>query len=111
MSDSENEIIEEKVRQIKGFYINITIYVAVFLGCVIAWLAMGGGVFWPIWVLLGCGITAFSEGLRIGVFPVLSDIFPFLRDEWEENEKKRLLKHRKKPTKKQNVEGASSKKS
>ncbi|MBX9976698.1 MAG: 2TM domain-containing protein, partial [Alphaproteobacteria bacterium] len=81
-----------KVKQLKGFYINLTVYTAVFFGCVIAWLAMGGGAFWPIWVLLGCGIAAFSEGLRLGMLPVLSDILPFLRDDWEEKQTKILLK-------------------
>lgn len=112
MSDQEHEKIEEKIQQIKGFYINVTVYVAIFVGCVIAWLAMGGGAFWPIWVLLGCGIAAFSEGLRIGMLPVLSDILPFLRDDWEESQKKRLLKHAKKQDeKRQNLEKQSRKKS
>lgn len=96
MSEHLEEKVSEKVQQIKGFYINITVYCAVFVGCIVAWLAMGGGAFWPIWVLLGCGIAAFSEGLRIGMLPVLSDIFPFLRDDWEETQKKRLLKGMKK---------------
>lgn len=84
--------VAHKVKQIRGFYINLTVYCAVFFGCVIAWLAMGGGAFWPIWVLIGCGVAAFSEALRLGLLPVLGDILPFLRDDWEEAQKKNVLK-------------------
>jgi hypothetical protein len=86
-----NEKTLHKVKQLKNFYINMTIYTAVFIGCVIAWLAMGGGPFWPIWVLLGCGIAAFSEGIRLGMLPVLSDILPFLREDWEEKQTQSIL--------------------
>lgn len=97
--------IDERVRQIRGFYISLTTYTAVFIICVIAWLAMGGGAFWPIWVFLGCGIAAFSEGLRLDMLPFLSDILPFLKKDWEEKTKAALLKEQKntnsaKPSKK-----------
>lgn len=84
--------ISNKIKQIKGFYINLTVYCAVFFGCIIAWLAMGGGVFWPIWVLIGCGVAAFSEAMRLGLLPILGDILPFLRDEWEERQRKQIMK-------------------
>ncbi len=105
-----NEKISQKVKQIKGFYINLTVYIAIFFACVIAWMAMGGGAFWPIWVLMGCGIAAFSEGLRIGMLPVLSDILPFLREDWEEKQKKTLLKHLEKEDQKAKSPKSSAKK-
>ncbi len=95
MGASPEEIklrIANKVKQIRGFYVNLTVYSAVFFGCIIAWLAMGGGAFWPIWVLIGCGVAAFSEGLRLGLLPVLGDILPFLREDWEDHQKKQIMK-------------------
>jgi hypothetical protein len=92
MSQNAHEKIEQRVREVKGFYINLTVYIAVFIGCIVAWMAMGGGAFWPIWVLLGCGVAAFAEGLRLGMLPILSEILPFLRDDWEETKKKELMK-------------------
>lgn len=89
---SEEEIkIRERVKSLKEFYTNLVIYSMICLACIIIWLSTGGG-FWPIWVIFALGISAAIQGLRLGIFPMLVDIFPFLKPEWEEQQVKTLLK-------------------
>jgi hypothetical protein len=80
----------EYLRQLKNFYTNLVIYGTVFAICFLIWLANGGS-FWPIWVLLALGASAFIQGLKLGIFPMLKDLFPFLRSDWEEQRLKEIF--------------------
>jgi fatty acid desaturase len=68
----ENEkLIRERVKALKDFYTNLVVYAAICLACIIIWLSTGGG-FWPIWVIIGLAISAGFQGLRLGIFPMIS---------------------------------------
>lgn len=87
----ENETqIRERVKALKEFYTNLVVYAAICLACIIIWLSTGGG-FWPIWVIFGLAISVGFQGLRLGIFPMISDILPFLKPEWEEDQIKSMM--------------------
>lgn len=87
----ENEIkIRERVKTLKEFYTNLVVYGVICLACIIIWLSTGGG-FWPIWVIFALAISAGIQGLRLGIFPMLGDVLPFLKPEWEEQQVKTML--------------------
>ncbi len=87
---SDEREIREKVRALRQFYTNLMIYGAVSVMCFLIW-AMTGGYFWPIWVILGFVGSSILQGIKLGMFPVLEDIFPFLKPDWEEEQVKTLL--------------------
>jgi hypothetical protein len=74
------------VRELRTFYIHLTIYGAVSLLCVLLWVCMGGGAFWPLWVILGFATAAVLEGLPINKIPQLDEYLPFLSQEWERDQ-------------------------
>ena len=88
--DREKEV-REKVRALRQFYTNLMIYGAITLLCLCIWVTTGGS-FWPLWVFLGFVISAFLQGIKVGMFPIVEDIFPFLKPEWEEEKIKDHLK-------------------
>lgn len=75
--------IREKIKMLRQFYTNLMIYAAIGLLCLCVWITTGG-TFWPLWVILGFVISAFLQGIKLGMFPIVEDIFPFLKPEWEE---------------------------
>lgn len=89
MIDNEQKA-REYLRQLKTYYTNLVIYGAVLLTCLVVWVSTGGS-FWPMWVLLALGASAFVQGLKLGIFPMLKDLFPFLRPDWEEKRLKELF--------------------
>lgn len=88
---NENETqIRERIKALKEFYTNLVVYGVICIACIIIWLSTGGG-FWPIWVIFALGISAAIQGLRLGIFPMIGDVLPFLKPEWEEEQVKSLL--------------------
>ena len=67
------ELINEQ-----SFYINLTVYAFVLFVCILIWLFMGCGPFWPIWVACGFGISLFLEASKADWIPFLKEYFPFL---------------------------------
>lgn len=80
----------EYLKQLKAFYTNLVIQSAIFVICLVVWLSTGGS-FWPIWILLAFGASAFIQALQLGVFPMFKDLFPFLRPDWEEKRLKEIF--------------------
>ena len=78
--------LRKKIHALKTFYTNLFIYSAVCVACIIIWLSMGGGAFWPIWVIFGCGLAAVLQAVSLGQIPKLHEIFPFLSPSWEEEQ-------------------------
>ncbi|MBW8308509.1 MAG: 2TM domain-containing protein [Candidatus Paracaedibacteraceae bacterium] len=92
MYESENTI-RERIRELKEYYTNVVIYGVVIFACLIIWMTTGGP-FWPIWVIVALGAVALLKGIRLGLFPKLSEIFPFLRSDWEEEQIRRALEEK-----------------
>jgi 2TM domain len=89
MSKSENQI-RERIRELKEYYTNLVIYGLVVVACLVIWMS-SGGTFWPIWVIVAFGAVSFLRGVRLGLFPKLGEIFPFLNSDWEDEQVKAAL--------------------
>ena len=84
-------LLRKKIHALKTFYTNLFIYATVCVACIIIWLSMGGGAFWPIWVIFGCGLAAILQAVSLGQIPKLHELFPFLSPSWEEEQVKHQL--------------------
>lgn len=103
MTIDNEQAAREYLRQLKDYYIGLATKGAIILLCIVIWLFTGGG-FWPIWVILAFGVHAFIGGVQLGVFPMLQDLFPFLRKDWEETQLKKILDQEKAATDKNTQE-------
>ncbi len=88
---SDRETIKKQLEIIKELYINILIYAVVSIVCVVIWISMGFGPFWPIWVILSFSVVAFIQAVRAGQLPKMLECIPFLKPEWENAQMERLL--------------------
>jgi len=91
MAKKTEEEIREEVTRLKHFYMMLCKYGALCLLAVLIWASTGEGHFWPIWVVLGGGIFVALEAVHIGKLPVLEEIFPFLKSDWEDEQIKQRL--------------------
>ncbi len=85
LSEQEREAMEY-VRDIKSFYINFGIYLAVMVFLLILNLLNNPDNLWVIWPAIGWGIGIVIHGL--GVF----EIFSPLGDDWEKRQIERRLR-------------------
>ena len=83
--------IRERVRELRVYYTNLVVYAGVAGSCILVWLLNGAGAFWPIWPIMGFGIAAALQGVRLGQLKAVEDFLPFLTSEWEEKQVKSLL--------------------
>jgi hypothetical protein len=86
MHHEEESKIRERLKELKTFYTNLVIYGGVSIACILIWLLTGAGAFWPIWPIFGFALAALLQGIRLGALPMLEDIFPFLKPDWEEKQ-------------------------
>ncbi|MDP3371786.1 MAG: 2TM domain-containing protein [Candidatus Paracaedibacteraceae bacterium] len=84
--DEELRCLRLKIRELREFYKSLLIYGIVCVLSIIVWLSMGAGVFWPIWVILGCGINVGLKALTLGQLPWVEECFPFLGSKWEDDQ-------------------------
>lgn len=88
---TNRETIQKQLETLKELYINILIYSAISVVCIIIWISMGFGPFWPIWVMLSFSVAAFIQAIRAGQLPKMLEYIPFLKPEWENAQIERLL--------------------
>ncbi len=86
MAHHEEEI-KERIRELRDYYTSLVIHGIVVIVCFLIWLTTGGA-FWPLWVLISLGTVSVIKGIRLGLFPQLSEYFPFLSKEWEDEQYK-----------------------
>lgn len=84
--------VKARVKELRNFYIDLTLYGAVNLGLILIWAISGGGYFWPIWVIVGWGIGMVLKAISLDMIPALADLFPFFDKTWEEQQIKRMMK-------------------
>ena len=80
------------VKKLRRFYTDVLIYAVVNLGLILIWARSGGGPFWPIWVIVGWGIGLGVHAFSLGLLPQIDVMVPFLTNEWEDQEVRRLMK-------------------
>ena len=90
VSDDEREALEY-VRDIKGFYTHLAVYVVTMTAMAIANLVLTPDRIWFIWSALGWGLGVASHGL------VVFEVFSFFSANWEKQQIKKRLERRHKP--------------
>lgn len=90
-STEDEHYARTKLRELKKFYTDLLIYGVVCICSIIVWLSMGAGTFWPIWVIIGCGINIGLRAITLGQIPMLEEFFPFLGNAWEESQLEKIL--------------------
>lgn len=95
MTIDDEQKAREHLSRLKNYYTGLSIKGAIFLICLFMWLFTGGAP-WPLWVFLAFGIHAFIGGVQLGIFPMLPDMFPFLRNDWEEKQLRKIIEEEKK---------------
>ncbi|MES2252651.1 MAG: 2TM domain-containing protein [Pseudomonadota bacterium] len=90
-SVQDEQFARAKLRELKKFYTDLLIYGVVCACSIIVWLSMGAGIFWPIWVIIGCGIDVGLKAISLGQVPWLEEFFPFLGSTWEESQLEKVL--------------------
>lgn len=93
--DKEHQV-RERVRELRVYYTNLVVYAGVSIACILIWLLNGAGAFWPIWPIMAFGIAAALQGARLGQLKSLEEWFPFLSQDWEDNQIKSMMKDDKK---------------
>ncbi len=89
----DRETIKKQLETLKEFYTNLLIYALISIICIVIWISMGFGAFWPIWVIFGLSISAFIQAVRAGQLPKILEYIPFLKPEWENEQIERLLQN------------------
>jgi hypothetical protein len=88
------------VRYLKNFYGELSVYILVITVSLIIWLLMGGGYFWPLWIILIWGIVLLLKASRLHVInPFFYETahrfrekLPFIRPQWQEEKVHEILK-------------------
>lgn len=88
------------VRYLKNFYGELSVYILVITISLIVWLLMGGGYFWPLWIILIWGLVLLLKASRLHVinpfFYTAAHKFreklPFIRPQWQEEKVQEILK-------------------
>lgn len=97
MAQEKETDIRARVRDLKKFYVDLTLFGAVNVGLILIWAISGGGYFWPIWVFVGWGIGLVLRAISMGMIPALADLVPFFDEQWEEQQVKKLMGQKSSP--------------
>lgn len=81
--------VRKQVKEIKGFYMNLTTYVIVIFALMVINLATDATYLWFLWPALGWGVGVALHG--VGVF----NLSPILGRNWEERKIQELLEKEK----------------
>ena len=69
MTDEEREWAINRIKEKRGFWTHLVVYIAVNTFLVAIWAVTAQGYFWPIWPILGWGIGLLAHGLSVFVGP------------------------------------------
>ena len=70
MTDDQRDRAIERIKQKRGFWTHLAIYVAVNALLVVIWFTQGTDQpFWPIWVLFGWGIGVAAHAFGVFIAP------------------------------------------
>lgn len=75
----------KRVEEIKGFYGNLSAYIAVNIALMVINLVTSPEYLWFFWPMLGWGIGVLFHGLKV------FNYMPFLGKEWEERKMKQFI--------------------
>jgi hypothetical protein len=81
--------VKKQVKEMKGFYMHLTVYVLIIIMLMVINLATDATYLWFLWPAFGWGIGISMHGL--GVFKLT----PFLGSNWEQRKIQELLEKEK----------------
>ena len=85
--DIKYQKAKERVAELQGFYINLTVYVIVNLGLFLINMLASPGVLWFFWPLMGWGIAVALHALFV------FGSGRFLGADWEEKKIKEIMEN------------------
>ena len=98
MSKTDEDKLREMIRNRRTFGVLSLHYLTFNVAIFFIWLLAYRGDFWPIWVMIGSCISLGVHASALSLMPKfvqevvskLSEVFPFLREDWEDKQYKRL---------------------
>lgn len=85
------EQVKARLEQLQIFYKHTLLYVCAVIGSILLRIILDHDYFWPIWVILIGGGYLGSRAVNLGLLPLVEEIFPFMRQDWAEEETQRRL--------------------
>lgn len=79
------EQVRRRVREIRGFYLHLTVFIAINALLHVINFVTAPGVYWAYWPLIGWGIGLLAHGLAIYRW------MPFFGKDWEERKIRELM--------------------
>lgn len=79
----------KRVEEIKGFYGNLTAYIAVNVGLLVLNLVTSPEYLWFFWPMLGWGIGVIFHGMKV------FNWIPFFGKDWEDRKMKEFIEQEK----------------
>ncbi|UOX32837.1 2TM domain-containing protein [Flavobacterium sediminilitoris] len=80
---------QKKVKELKGFYRHLLVFVIVMIGLIYINLKYTPEVLWFIWPMIGSIVPLVFHGAKI------SNSFPFFNKDWEEKKIKQFMEEEK----------------
>ena len=80
---------QKKVKEIKGFYRHLLIFLIVMIALIYINLKYTPEILWFIWTGLGSGIPLLIHGFKV------FDVFPFFSSDWEKKKMKQFMEEEK----------------
>ncbi len=88
----KEEEVRQRVKALRGFYMDIIWFVLGNALFIFIWLAFDRrGAFWPKYIFLVWGATLLVEAYRKGILDFFSSRISFLTPEWEEEKIDQLI--------------------
>jgi hypothetical protein len=69
MTEEERQWAIRRIRAKRGFWIHLSVYLAVNALLVVVWTVTSAAYFWPMWPLLGWGIGVVAHGMSVFLGP------------------------------------------
>jgi hypothetical protein len=85
--DIKYQRAKERVEELRGFYVHLTVYVTVNLGLFLINMLASPGSLWFFWPLMGWGIAVALHGL------IVFGSGRFLSADWEEKKIKEIMEN------------------
>lgn len=67
MTEEERQWAIRRIRAKRGFWIHLSVYLAVNALLVVIWATTTAAYFWPVWPILGWGIGVVAHGVSVFV--------------------------------------------
>ncbi len=100
MPVTENEEkIRKQVLELQEFYKHLLLYGLIVLASILLRVLLNHDYFWPIWIIIIGGTYLGTRAIRLGLLPLVEEVFPFMSPRWVDQEVQRRLEEEKEKNK------------